>query len=359
VQASKMTRTMRISARYVFWIALLIGALVSVSGSAQIIEIREYHGRQIACSRSGLIGWYTNCGADDFYSQIFLGSVQSIKPIKVGEFDEFRLILKPEEVFRGDVPANFTVNTSQGECLPEIHPGDRWLFYIRTDKERGPLLAYENESVPIAAADEALSRLRRLAGMTDSGLVIGRLSWGWFGSSEDDLTALAGKELLVTSDVTRKQYRAVSDQNAYFEFEPLPVGKYRLGLPSATGLWTDDDGEIAVSAGACQNYLMKMAPDGRIAGLVTTAQGKPAVNLPVKMVSIDGATRGASYETTDDTPAGPLKEEMDVPSSKRIVLVIPAVASLILDRLSGILDKEYVQTCSQAGEAARLRTGRR
>jgi hypothetical protein len=273
---------MQVSARRVVCLSLLITAFVSVSAPAQIFEMRDYNGKQIGCARSGLIGWYKSCGTDAFYSQIFLGTVQSVKPIKVGEFEEFRLVLQPEEVFQGDVPPHFEVTTSQGECLPEIHAGDRWLFYIYTDKDRGPQLAYGHDSAPIAQVEERLARLRRLATMPDAGIIMGHLSWGWGNQEEADQPDLANKQILLTS-ADGKQHRAFTNQDGHFEFDPLPVGKYQLTLNKA-GLWTDDDGEITVKARHCEDYLIKLAPDGLIAGRVTEADRKPVANLRVKIV---------------------------------------------------------------------------
>ena len=48
------------------------------SASASIIEIREYHGRQIACARSGLLSVGTACGTEGNYAYVFVGSVLSV-----------------------------------------------------------------------------------------------------------------------------------------------------------------------------------------------------------------------------------------------------------------------------------------
>jgi hypothetical protein len=294
---SKFTKTMQAPSRRVVCLSILITAFVSLSASAQIFEMREYHGKQIGCGRSGLIGWYKSCGTDAFYSQIFLGTVQTVKPIKVGEFEEFRLVLQPEEVFQGDVPPHFEVTTSQGECLPEIHAGDRWLFFIYTDKDRGPQLAYGHDSAPVAKSEERLARLRRLVSMPDAGIIMGRLSWGWGNQDEDDHSALANRQISLTA-ADGKQHGAFTNPDGHFEFDPLPVGKYRLTLNKA-GLWTDDDGAVTIKAHDCEDYLIKLDPDGVIAGRVTEADGKPVAKLRVKIVLTGESNQAWALGTTD------------------------------------------------------------
>jgi hypothetical protein len=73
------------------------------SASAGIIELREYHGRQIACARSGLLSVGTACGTEGNYAYVFVGSVLSVTNL---HGDEKRLQITPQEIFLGDPPLN-------------------------------------------------------------------------------------------------------------------------------------------------------------------------------------------------------------------------------------------------------------
>jgi hypothetical protein len=144
-----------------------IALWITPAVSAQIIELRDYHGKQISCARSGLNGFVMPCGIETWYEDIFVGSVLSVREIEGSE----RVIeITPEEVFYGNPPNALTVTTNQADCLGDITPGDRWLFYLRRDGEtKKLLLGYESPSGSVADKERTISLVRRLTTMTDSG----------------------------------------------------------------------------------------------------------------------------------------------------------------------------------------------
>jgi hypothetical protein len=90
------------------------------------------------------------------------------------EGSERALAITPEEVFYGNPPTSLTVTTNQGDCLGDITPGDRWLFYLRRDgKTKKPLLGYESPSGSVADKERTISLLRRLITMTNGGVIRG------------------------------------------------------------------------------------------------------------------------------------------------------------------------------------------
>jgi hypothetical protein len=142
-------------------------ALIISSASAQVIEMRNYRGKQITCVTSGLQGFGGSCETRDHSEDVFIGSVVSATAITA---TEKRLQLVPEEVFDGNATGLVTVTTSQAACLGDIEPGDKWLFYLkRDDKTKILLLAYGSPSKPITDAQAEIALLRRLAQMNDSG----------------------------------------------------------------------------------------------------------------------------------------------------------------------------------------------
>ena len=156
----------------VLLVTTLLSGVSPVSG--QIIEDREYHGKRIMCVLSGLRGWGSTCGIDDNYAYIFLGSVNSATEISD---TEKRLRLVPHEMFLGNAASQLTVTTNQGACLPEIAPGDEWLFYLqREEKTHALVLAYGGPSKPIVDAQQDIATLRRLSAMVDLGPHTGH-SW--------------------------------------------------------------------------------------------------------------------------------------------------------------------------------------
>jgi|SRR5215831_11311944 len=85
-------------ARVISWtLSASIAVWIASAASAQIIELRDYHGKQISCARSGLQSFERPCGLDTWYEDIFVGSVLSVKEI---EGSGKVLEITPEEIFR-------------------------------------------------------------------------------------------------------------------------------------------------------------------------------------------------------------------------------------------------------------------
>src|SRR5215469_6300879 len=160
-------------------------ACVVTSLSAEIIETRKYHGKKVDCVFSGL--WSTGgylCGTRG-YARVFTGTVKSVTAIS--DTDR-RLELIPDEIFLG--PATEVTATVNQACMPldqpEIQAGDRWLFYLagpwpsakEGQQEEGLVLPYGSRSGPLTSvrAQEEVSTLRHLERLTDSGVVVGRVT---------------------------------------------------------------------------------------------------------------------------------------------------------------------------------------
>jgi hypothetical protein len=78
-------------------VVLAVACMVP-SLSAVIVEIREYHGKQVSCIHSGLRGVAKQCGTEG-YECVFTGFVRS--SVEVGDTDKL-LQLVPDEAFVGD-----------------------------------------------------------------------------------------------------------------------------------------------------------------------------------------------------------------------------------------------------------------
>src|ERR1039458_9230848 len=106
--------------------------LVVPSLSAVIVELREWHGKQIQCIHGGLSFFAPKACGTQGYARVFTGTVQSVT--ETSDTDR-RLEITQDEVFRGDYIGMVTATVNQA-CLtpndPEIKPGDSWLFYLRS-----------------------------------------------------------------------------------------------------------------------------------------------------------------------------------------------------------------------------------
>lgn len=277
--------------------AVLINAMPRVS--AQIVEDREYRGKKIMCVLSGLQGWGSHCGADGNYAYIFVGSVLSTTEVSD---TEKRLQVTPEEMFLGDAASQLTVTTDQGACLPEILPGDQWLFYLwRDDKTKELLLGYDSPSKPIADAQLAINRLRRLAAMTDLGIIAGYVTRPVWHNDEKytDYLYPPNHKIIATRKSDGAEYFAVTDSDGDFEFEPLPAGSYDLSANTAKGLWAEE-GPATVHSRGCESFAFELHADGEISGHVKSADGKPFKIHPwVEIEAVDGG-RDSKSSYVDD-----------------------------------------------------------
>ncbi len=263
---------------------VLIFALcvISAPSSAQIIDLRDYRGKQIACVTSGLQGFVRSCGMRESYEYVFIGSIASVTEITD---TEKRLQLVPEEVFYGNADALLTVTTSQGACFGEIQTGDKWLFYLKRDnKSKVLLLPYGSPSEPITDAQAEIDLLRRLAQMNDSGIIMGQVTQPiWNDNRWETSIPVPDYKIVAKQQADGHEYMAFTDSAGRYEFEPLPPGSYHLSADIAEGLWAEE-GTAEVRPRSCNRVGFQLEPDGRISGRVTAADGKPAKYVQVVIV---------------------------------------------------------------------------
>src|SRR5215469_13595283 len=119
------------SAQRKWWFVLVVWVVACLEPrlSAVIVGVREYHGKQVTCLHSGLMGVAKSCGTERF-ARVFTGTVSS--SVEVGDSGEA------------------TATTNQA-CLPnDIQAGDKWLFYLYRDPNSNALvLGYDGPSKPI------------------------------------------------------------------------------------------------------------------------------------------------------------------------------------------------------------------
>ena len=267
--------------------------------NAQIILMREKDGKQIACTISGLRGFGSSCGLDDeFYAYILLGTIFSVEPTAN---DEYRIHFHADEIFRGKPSTDIFAVTNQGQCLPDLRPGDQWLAFLRSDPERGLVLAYENDSRPLNGNQDELVRLRRLAKMTDSGVLLGDVNWShWHPNSGNTNGPVANYEIIATRKDDRTVRHVFTDKKGHFEFEPLPAGDYVIDSKTAPGVYTADEGNVKVNPRGCMKLNIGLTADGILSGRVSTLDGKPVASRRVYALTVGGEDKGWMAQTTDE-----------------------------------------------------------
>jgi hypothetical protein len=265
--------------------------------SGQIIEQREYKGETIYCGRSGLRGFSESCGADAGYKYVFIGSVLSVSDLLN---DEKRVRLAPEEIFFGNPDKEVVAVTDQGRCLPELQPGRRWLFYLRQDHDANELLlSYGSYSGPVNDEQGRIAVLRRLAQMTNAGLLKGHVSR----LVSDSSTKLWVSEPVLNHKITatrkdnRTEYVAFTDSEGDFEFEPLAPGLYQV-TSNTDPQWWAWEGATQVRPGNCSYVDFELETNGSISGHVR-AGGKTDRIIWVTAAIVGSADSGFKSAPAD------------------------------------------------------------
>jgi len=284
-------------------LVVLAVACLAPSLSAVIFEIREYHGKQVTCVHSGLMGVAKACGTEG-YARVFTGIVRSA--VEVGDTDK-RLEIVPDEVFVGD-SSDATAITNQACLHTDIQAGDKWLFYLYRDPKSDTLvLGYDSPSKRMSDAEDDISMLRDLGRLKNAGILIGTIER--LGDAEDaEAAPLANHKVVAKNVANRTQYTAYTNEKGHFKFE-LPVGTYDVTTAPEYGLREVESfgsmlGSIPVKKSKCWEHDFAVKPitaikpktDGIISGHLGSPDGKPFTVHPwVQIVSVDSEMFTSAY----------------------------------------------------------------
>jgi hypothetical protein len=258
---------------------LIVIALFCIdTAEAERIELRIVGDKTITCMRSGLMSDLNNCAKPDWYTCIFVGFISSITPY---ENDEKQIQITPEEIFYGTPISPLAVRTSQGECLPKLVVGDRWLFFLRNENGKPMVLDYYgNDSRPIADAEEQIKTFRRLKSTANRGIERGRVLKGF---SFSDRKAVSNAQVIARRLSDDVQFLTKTDDDGRYEFEPLPSGKYQLSA-QPIGSFQPDNIEIEVSGGSCWDRVLTRSPHIQIGGHIKRSDGSPVPQVEVLLI---------------------------------------------------------------------------
>lgn len=255
--------------------------LLASIAPAQIFEERQIGGKTVSCVHSGLTSSLKHCGVPEWYEYGFVGVISAIRPIQL---DEKEIQVTPEEVFGGKPTSPLTVQTSQAACLPEMAVGDKWLFFLHEEKG-GPIVLdyYGNDSRPVSQAKKEIETLRRLQTIGDFAIVRGRVVRGSFMSGK----AVPFARVVAHRAADNTLFATTASSGGYYEFPPLPPGKYTfysdaLGLPK-----NSDQGWLRLDRGACFDLTLDKEPKAELGGHVRRSDGSPMPDIAVLIMSAD------------------------------------------------------------------------
>jgi hypothetical protein len=243
---------------------------------------------------SGLWSGLNDCGVrSDWYAYVFVGSISAITPV---DKDEKKLQIIPEEVFNGRPATPLTVLTSQAACLPKVAVGDRWLFFLRSEKDKPIILDYYgNDSRPVAHAQEQVETLRRLENIGDFAIIRGRVMRG----EGFDGKVVRHPRVIAQRKTDNVRFVATTDADGRYQFGPLPPGNYKITV-DPIGKYQPDDSGIEVSRGACWDLTLSRSPHAQISGHVRQSDGSSIPGVGVMLIEPDNT----SYNTTQTDERG-------------------------------------------------------
>ena len=285
-------------------VSALAVACLSPSLAGEIRARRIYHGKEVECVYGGaaLSNPVRSCGTRG-YDRVFTASVASVTQMSD---EEDLLTLVPDEVFLGDTVGETTATVNQA-CLlngPEIKVGDQWLFYLRRDhadpSSHELRLPVEGPSKPLSDAQDEIAALRHLAQDADSAVLLGKVDHIGETYDHPNRQPLANHKMIATNLDSGSDYTAVTDSSGRYKFE-LPPGNYVLNSDTEHGLMELEGffprPTILLQNGGCASTDVTLLTDGKLAGRLTTASGKPASFAKVDIVPIDPVRPQFSIET--------------------------------------------------------------
>lgn len=253
----------------------------------QIVEMHGLPGDpdSYECVLSGLHGMGSDCGTK-YDEMVFTGEILSIAP---APNNEFRLTLRPETIFKGGPTAGMQILTAQRRCLPEMKTGDSWLFSLYRDKESNELIVnYGSRSGPETEESQQITFLHKLVGLDTTGVVKGRAYSNQ--ETEDGVQEpipSVNHTIILTRVESGQKFKALTDKNGEFEFEPVPAGKYDLDPNTKPGLWTMWSGRVEVESHGCTAFDLDFQVDGQIAGRLVFPAGVDPYQWEVEATPAD------------------------------------------------------------------------
>jgi len=148
-------------------------------------------------------------------------------------------------------------------------------------------LPYDSPSKPLWQAQDDIATLRHLARLTEhQSIITGNVER--IGETYDKLNPVPVPNRKIVAKGLLGEYVAFTNENGHFEFE-LPPDTYDVTADAEVGLreaWGIPSSNTYIANGACLNTNFTMLTDGKLAGRVTTAQGKPASRVKIAIIPI-------------------------------------------------------------------------
>ena len=223
---------------------------------------------------------------------IFVGTVKSKVPLDRVEVEGssfqigrgYTYYIQVTESLRGPYLAGqeLAIETGYGggDCGYPFIPGSEYVVYAAGSKRLGTNICTPTQ--PKVMAGAVIRQLRALRDQRAIDTLFGTIGTGPLGAGFEDLLdakTLANVPVRVT-DSNKREYTTTTDSEGFYSFSSLPPDKYtiQVELPANLSLWQQHAEKpfiVEIKEGANCPVNLFARPDGRIAGTVVNANGKP------------------------------------------------------------------------------------
>ena len=225
---------------------------------------------------------------------VFIGMVTRVvrvpnqTQLAVGPYLQSTVYLNVEEAFKGvqDSAVVFELD----HCGYFFKEDERYLVYARLNRNTKQLEVRSGNSRTrlLSDAAEDLQYIRGLSSAEPGGRIVGKVGLYKHNikASLYDGDPLAN--IKVTLEGNNQRQDTLTNSGGEYEFKNLSAGDYqvRAQLPEPFGV---DEQTVKAPARGCVQVYMIAKSKGQITGRVLDSQGKPAVYVPVSLVSAEAS----------------------------------------------------------------------
>ena len=223
-------------------------------------------------------------------SVVFAGEVLELRdaPEPIGEVLSGRRVVtfRVEKSWRGEAAGEVQVRTGTGggDCGYTFQRGVKYLVYANT-REGRLYTGTCNRTKPLAEAGDDLAYLATAFERSVAGRIFGRVTFHRT-SPDDPNTPLSG--YAVTLSDGRKSWKTTTDRDGRYEFKDVVTGRYEVQVTTAPTERARGNNKVElVDPRGCAAADFWVAFDGRIAARLVNADGQPAVNYRLEVITLE------------------------------------------------------------------------
>ncbi|MGE3465638.1 MAG: hypothetical protein AB7J13_01790 [Pyrinomonadaceae bacterium] len=266
-----------------------------------------------------MCGKSATCERFNYYGTIFLGKATKVEKEKEGSLTTETTVFEIEEMFSGERVRSIGVQNRSGfSCDVEFTIGETYLVFAAGNKADGFGTGYCSGNLPLEYASQEISELRKLSGSTGNGRLLGTVLEESTKRLRDEKRQPLGNVRMEITDLgTGRKYSASTNALGRYEAS-VPPGKYAVtpvAPPSSIHTSLFEAEPMTIKSGGCSEGFFVFANNSMVAGRLLDAEGSPARNVRVELVSVDEKSSYLGGES-DETDSNGYFSVKEIPAGK-------------------------------------------